>query len=482
MRPHAHAPTAVYATVPSELRLAGWETAGLDELLAEPLETDRSWPACAWARLAVASTGPVVVGSSHPRLETAGWFAAAPDADLDAARAHCWPALPALRSARWGVGSCAPRLVLVGERDPYDRLPLLALAGWWLLRALRRLGHDELALYLTNAQTPKGRTNPEALAKVHAAVERYAPTWVALGEVARRALRAAGIEGGVEAPHPGEARRFRERAGPEGYAVELLKAGVPFGPWFHYEAVASERSSGSLAPRGIGNPIPTAPPSTVLAERLGLPLDLWALAKKDRSNPSAGGRGRGPGPAGDDRAAAGRPRTARASRSSLVVEAAHQAFVSGRAPTVAAAAREAGASKAACDTASRIDGWEAERERYARRVAADALERTARQDAEVLSSMRRLSAHAAALSLTDVVKRLQLPIGDERRLEPSPQQAESLVRAHLALAEVGDPMGDSKRDGYRSRSPVEVADELLRTLKEQGFVGEDGRPPAPKPA
>jgi hypothetical protein len=130
------------------------------------------------------------------------------------------------------VGCLGPALLCVGEREVVPRnLPFRTRSGAWLLAALRRRGHDPLAVALANAFTADDAPNPglpAALAAV-AALPRP-PAILALGERAAEALEALGVRC-VYAPHPAWHRRFRHEEGPAGYAARLAAAGAPAGPY-----------------------------------------------------------------------------------------------------------------------------------------------------------------------------------------------------------------------------------------------------------
>lgn len=193
----------------------------------------------AYLRLLVAAAGPLVVGGDRAlryRYDVAGWRVEDPRVErIDA------PAARALSGARWptryaarlagAVGSCAPRLLFVGERETVARgLPFLSRSGAWLLEALRILGRDELEVALVNVKRPDGELNARLEGYLAALAGPAAPVVIALGEEAQVALD--GLNATYRAAmHPAWHRRFRHGAGPAGYAAELRAAGVPRGEW-----------------------------------------------------------------------------------------------------------------------------------------------------------------------------------------------------------------------------------------------------------
>ena len=205
------------------------------DLLAEPKEQLASWGAALFRRLMVVSTGPLSVALPPSpyleRLETAGLLNISEDGDPTRARTACWPALPILRRLNAGCGSPRPSLVVVGDRtENGEQLPFASSGGEWLFRALRRLGYDELSIYVVNARTPAGRRRTKILRGLYETFEAHKPLWLGLTIGAYECLQAAKIPS-IKASGP---QRFSTRNrghGPELYAEHLKASGLPEGPW-----------------------------------------------------------------------------------------------------------------------------------------------------------------------------------------------------------------------------------------------------------
>lgn len=273
---------SVYAEIPPvvvalrrHLRRAppdGWLGVSLEHLLAEPAEPREAW-FTTYARLVTMTAGVLAVlpvgaepadGLSDDERDAFLRLREARVLDVSAAHAwerdrdQLWPTRTALRAAG-GIGSPAPRLVLVGEREPNPRgLPFHSTSGRWLLKAARAAGYDELTLALVNAVREDGEPNTllVGLAEALAAGGGLEPppgpaVWVALGGEADEVLSGLKIpHRSVE--HPAHHRRFHHREGSRGFGDRLLAAGVPRG--FYRTGVTAE------PPPGFPGIVPTFPP------------------------------------------------------------------------------------------------------------------------------------------------------------------------------------------------------------------------------
>lgn len=387
MRPHDLAPVVVTQDL-------------LPSLLAEPDARRRPayWLQRAFARLLAASSGPVLQeGVSDGRLALAGWSLGA------------WPTLPALRELRTGLGSPAPSLVFVGERDPRGVLPFFARSGVWLLRAVRELGYAEETCYLANAFAPHGAAQPlDALAAVLEDV-RPQPTWVALGEIAQDACARLDVDA-LGCVHPAWHKRFAHAEDVAGYARRLLDAGVPPGPW-----------------RGLASP--NAPPlpvgAAVTGEGEDLPDDLRMAPVHGFRRSSGARKQRGYAAIAAEKANRGR-----------------QAYVTGEAKTLAEASRIAGANARGLGVLARQEDWERLRQEHAAEVAEKARKKSVEDGARALAATTKLAWGAATLAMSSVVKRLQ-----NETLVPTPAEAAILVRTARELS--SDPVAGEEAPHLR---------------------------------
>lgn len=240
---YSHKQRPILAYGPRTDPFEGFDAVEIDALLAEPdPEARDEWMASTYSRVMAATTGPVAIQgaggdpAAFDRLREAGWLVLAPDAGsipAKAARASAWPAHDRLTKLRFGVGSPAPKLIVVGDRDPKGSgYPFYSeTAGHWLFAALRVLGWDELTVYLCNAKDPTDRrVRSGELMALYDCVDRYDPIWLAAGKGASSALGNLDIQH-VHAWNPAYARRFHAAKGPEGYAAHLRQRGLPPGPW-----------------------------------------------------------------------------------------------------------------------------------------------------------------------------------------------------------------------------------------------------------
>lgn len=441
MKPHDLAPHLVFASDPPPFRDAlypnrpgGQHFVGTSvaELLAEPSVKSAAWLSAVYARLVVASSGPVAVvgpGAAADRLERARWLRIAPDADAAAARRGSWPAHATCQRLGVGVGSLAPALVVVAERDPYERLPMFARSGVWLFRALRGLGYDELTIYVTNALDADSRAQTGALTQLHEAFAPYDPAWLSLGAIAHEALNGCGIEH-VAADHPSHARRFEFAAGPAGYAAKLTAAGLPPGP-------------GAVAPVVEG--------PSVLVERLGLP-------KTTSVNPGVG--------------------TKAPTVPTPILDAARMKFVLGEALTVklaAAAVSTDRKERSAIVKLARTQGWELEREAYfAKKREAAKASATAAEAARIGES------RALAWEVTQkMLAKINIDLADPT-VKVYAKDAKAMNEIALALSEKGDAAFDDERKRLAALAPDAFAAELRKTMDGFGIVSEPAAD-APKP-
>jgi hypothetical protein len=413
----------------------------LEHLLAEPPVRSPAWLSAVHARMVVASTGPVLAAEAGTpgvqRLERARWLRIAPDADAARARAAAWPDLETVSRLSLGVGSLAPDLVIVGERDPQDRLPMFARSGQWLFRALRILGWDEMSIYCTNALDRDQRGQGSALTLLRDAFGAYGPQFLALGAIAAEVLTAAGIEH-LTCEHPSHARRFEFKDGPEGYAKRLEACGL------------ERRSSPVWTPEGPGIP--------VLAERLGIPLD-------PSTKPNPGSR-----PTHKDRLAP------------ALVDQARMAFVLGQCSTIQQAAEKATESKAdrrALVKLARSQGWEVERERFfaekREKVKASATEQEARR----IGESRGLAWEVTQKMLAKLNDSLNDPT-----VQVYAKEAKAMGELAMQLSEKGDASFDEERKRLAGLTPEAFSEELRKVLESNfGMKSEEPvAPPAPPAA
>lgn len=444
MKPHEIAPHVVFAEEPVPWRrrfatdqvgersapavlgpdaVPEWRGVTLAELLAETPNKSPTWLAHVYARLAVASSGPLLVGGAEApgvsRLERAGWLRVAGDADLERARAAAWPALPMVAALELGMGSLAPDLVLVGEHDPYQRgLAMYSRGGVWLFRGLRELGYDELRVYVTNALGPKGRPRPEQLQDLHACFAPYDPTWLALGPVAHDVLTTAEIEHKAVV-HPLRHRCNSFQAGPEGYSEEIRKAGVCDGPYADRQPVG-------------------APANTWLAEELGIPLSV-AYRKEHQPRPA--------GKSKVDDVKAAKARTM---------------YVTGAVASLAEAAKALGVSAKGIAILAQTEGWDKERAKHLQDLREKTKAAVVQAEAKAAVQARRLAWSATVLSLRQIKANLK-----KGEFQASERGAKALGDLALELEARGDTQGDEERSRLQGLNPLELEAELRATVEAQ---------------
>tara|TARA_R110002110_G_scaffold21113_3_gene84234 strand:+ start:994 stop:2277 length:1284 start_codon:yes stop_codon:yes gene_type:complete len=207
-----------------------------EDILAEPDERTASWGASVFRRLMVMSTGPLAVGMEPgpylERLEAAGLLNINEEGDPLRARLACWPTIPLLRRLNAGCGSPRPSIVIVGDRSQNgEQLPFASAGGEWLFRALRKLGYDELSVYVVNARTPSGRRRTKLIKDLYKVFEAQNPIWLGVTQGAFQCLQTCKIPS-IKASGPQRFMRKHRGNGPELYAEHLRKSGLPNGPHF----------------------------------------------------------------------------------------------------------------------------------------------------------------------------------------------------------------------------------------------------------
>lgn len=447
MQPHRLSPHVVFAQDPPPWRDScypprpgGQHVLGttVSELLAEPGGRSSRWLSSVYARLVVASSGPVLAGNPTTelgqayasRLERARWLRVAPDADLAAARLATWPALAVVQRLGLGVGSLAPDLVIVAERDPYDRLPMFARSGVWMFQALRELGYDELTVHVVNALDRDQRSQGFELTQLHDAFGPYGPQWLALGAIAHEVLLGQGIEH-VTVEHPSHARRFKFEAGSTGYAAAMREAGLEPGPW-------------------AGSKLPVVSGPSLLATSLDIPdsPSLKASHADARRAPSAV-----PTP---------------------ILDKARMSFVLGEAATLkeaAAKASESPAVRKAIVKLARQQGWEVERERFFAEKREKAKASATEEEAKRIGASRAL-----AWEVTEKMLRRLAKSVDDESVNVYAKDAKAITDIAVTLSEKGDTSLDQEKARLQGLTPEAFAEELRKTL---GGLGVPATPPTP---
>ena len=447
MNPHDLAPLTVVADelpLPEPLRNASGKgiyavnALKVGDLLAEPPKRSGEWCPGVVRRLIAASTGPVAVGirraDYRERLEAAGWFCAAENADLESARAASWPALNVARRLGIGAGNPRPSIVLVGEScNRAGQIPFASRAGTWLFASLRLLGYDELTFYVTNALSLRRRRRTKQLAKLHESFSSSEPYWIGLGKAAQEVLKASKIDH-LKVPSPSWHKQFKHSEDTIGYAKRISDAGLPQGPW---------------NPLGQHKPVPA--PDVVSLPELPAPYDLRSIAyAKGRSTPSS-------------RAGAGRQ------VDSAKREAARRMYITGEAPSLRAAAEAVGANVHALKQAAKKGDWVAERDEHQReateRAKAAHLAVTEDYVGKAMADALKLSWGSLRVGLGDVAKRLR-----NGSLQPTPQQVESLSRVALSLRAASEGQHDPELDALVQEPLAQLARRTLEQL-EKGLGG-----------
>lgn len=434
MQPHLAAPHVVFGgpvpwrdtLIPPKPDGQRWCGTTLGELLAEPSPRSVAWLPAVYARLLVASTGAILVsgqGAGADRLERSRWLRCAQDSDYAAARRSAWPVLDDAARLGLGVGSLAPDLVIVAERDPYDRLPMFARSGIWLFRALRHLGYDELSVYVCNALDADSRSRASELAQLRDLFARYDPRWVSLGAIAHEALGLAGVEH-VAVEHPSRARRFDFAKGPEGFAAKMRESGVPDGPW-------------------AGQSLPCSPGGGTLASQLGLPRSVAAPVEREKK--------RKPLPP-------------------ELVEKVRTAFVLGQHATVREAAKAHDAKPSAANHLVQLakeQGWESERDRYLATKRERVKSSTVEEEARSIAKSRGLAWKIVEKMLGKLDRELD---GEDALVQA--KDVKAMGDLSLSLSEKGDAAFDDERKRLQGLSPDDFKNELRKVLGET-FGGQE---------
>lgn len=368
--------------------------APLWDVLAEQVPGHPQWVTAVSRRLVVASAGPVLgplpegqaEGPLDARARAAGWPSVGAGEDPDRVRAEAWELTGPLGGLGEiaGVGSLAPKLIVVGEAvTRAGQVPFHSRSGTRLWAALRLLGWDELDVRVTNALGSDRR--PFAGEQLRELARVLGPdcAWLTLGEVAHKALRKARVPH-AHSSHPAWHARFKAGEGMQGFAERLEAAGVP------------RLDRGPLALPALRED----PPGPTLRVEGDLP-------------PLPGFAGRLAGGVGYRRQAAS---AGHGIARELLVQA-RNLFVVGEVRTVAELAARMALDVGRLNEVARAEGWRAEREARRRRLAAEALERADETEVQRLSEARRIAWDCVVAGLEDVRERIFAARGVAQALE-----------------------------------------------------------------
>lgn len=351
------------------------------------------------------------------RLEAAGIVSVAPDGDLNAAREYAWPALRIVKDIAIGMGSLAPKLVIVADKDPGDRLPFYSKGGVWLFDTFRKLGWDELTVYFATAGDRFGHTHGDRLNLLDDAFARYEPVWLALGEKAHERLRDRGIKH-IQTTHPAWHRKHRYPEGTDGYAKYLVEAGLPLGPW-------------------ANKPLPETPATDELVSQMFLVPVTFNDKDSGHSH--------------------------RLKIHQKDINAARTLYVTGEARTPLELCKMLGLDEKNKVHFSRMiqtEGWEIEREKHFEKVREKVKSTSAEQESKSILEARKLAWAAAQLGLARVLKGMS-----DKDARVRPQEAKALVDAALALSEKGDLGSEAERARLSSMDPVKLVKELQESCQ-----------------
>jgi hypothetical protein len=236
------------------------------------------------------------------------------------------------------------------------------------------------------------------------------------------ALKAAKVPHGY-ACHPSHHMRFKHGEDIPGYASHLRKAGVGDGPWLE-----------QALPVEAVEALPELPP----------PYDIRSLA-------IASARG-----AKTSRKTGTKTRVL----SPIKRSKARSAYVSGDAPTLAEAARMAGANVDRVYEVAREEGWREEREEHHLSLTSNKIRAALKAETRAIENSRKLAWAATERSLGSIVKRLAA--GD---LEPSPRDAEALSRIALSLSGSGLAIADPEQEQLAQIPLAELARKALEQIE-----------------
>lgn len=407
----------------------GHEPWTVENVLAEPPMGSPHWFSAVYARLRIISTGPIVQGAVQQEVMTGRLLdASVPHVaqdrpDLDAIRRECWPAHERLLDLNIGIGSPAPKLVFVSERDHQYRPIFWGRAGVWLLKALRSIGYDELSIYLVNAKDEDGVRRCEELIELYEAFAPCKAVWVGLGKATRRVLKKAKIKH-LEAQHPSYHQKFEAKKGHEHYGHHLINSGLTLGKYHG----------------GVALPVFDAPDArTWIADEFG-------LAKDVAYRPSSNGNGQHSGSLVDKSKA----------------EAARRAYVLGEVATLKDAAALANAPYDGICATARAQHWDSEREEHLRQIREKAYREAADAEAKAIAACRKLAWSGAVKTLQQVNQML-----DAGAHSVSTGDCSRLAGLAMQLGHLGSVDTEAEEMRLSRMTMQEVAEELGKTLKEQ---------------
>lgn len=405
------------------------------DALAEPRVRLNQWLSAVYSRLYLASSGPVLMGetdATSPRFEAARWPRLARGSDVTSAASAYWPALPALRQLAHGFGSPAPELVVVLDANPVGSIPLFNDHGRLLFEVLRLHGYDELSVYMTFAEA-KGLPAAEQLDAMAGMFRAYDSRWLAVGRSGQALLKRLG----VPAVRTAELKEYM-KTGKGSCAKALEDAGLPTGPWF-------------------GVPLPAV--ACEVAPTLMHPLDVpHEYAKKVHEAVARQDSPATPGTPG--------------------ITFARVLFVSGEAPSVAEAARQAGISPEIAKEVAEAEDWLGKRASHSDQVAGRVMEKLVERESDKIVTARKGVTNLVAKVVGSLNDRF-----DKGEWIPTVSDFAQLNKGMLALHETASASTDEDIQRLRALTTPKLMQKLYETYKDQwGLPGNEAGPTEAGPA
>lgn len=414
-----------------------WRSCTINELLSEPKDK-WVWMSSLYARLLIASTGPLYEGNANEkwsRLEKSGWTRVPQDVNLYEARKYAWPAIEEVQKTEGGIGSLAPKLFIVGEKDSREYYPLFTKSGAVLWAALRELGYDELGCYVINALDFEKNSRAESILKLHDAFAKYEPIYISLGSVADELLNSYEIKH-IKSYHPNFILRSNNYIRKSIIEMRncLLDAGL--------KALAD-------------SPLVTSECITSsLAENVGLPSRMMFATAANES----GSKG---------------VNLKKLTKADIrIIEKARIKYVLGEFATVKESAESVSKREKIIKTIismSKQQNWDGERLRYFEQRREKLKESVSESEAKSISDSRKLAWENLSLMLQKLNKDI---ISEE--LAVLPRDVKAIGELAMHLAEQGDPSAELEAKKLKQLPPSEIAKQYLKQM-EENYKIEEGK-------
>jgi len=430
--------------LPEEVR-TGWEIMKLAEFFAEPPIHDNKgdnnnvneWGQRAYIRLLAAGSGSVALrpdgikeGSAedllYMRLDEAR-FPIVPHLDLvESVSRETWTTKPMLDEVEC-TGALFPKIVIVNEKCKVRGAGEgLSRRNFWLLKALRQHGYDELNVLLVNAETSERRPN-EGIAKIYAATARFQPLWVGIGPAVSYYLD------DLKVPHlktSGAAYYLRvaSRDGVGGYATLFKEANLPSGAYWDRNISGISEKDGSIS--------------------LDMSPSYWAAVNADLIKTKT----------------IQLPNLPINTLTRERLEKARRLYVL-EAKSLQDVAKECGVRIDKVNEAYEADGWEAERAKVVEKNREKAYEDAGRVIAKAAASAQKMTWGSFTMGLNSIVTRQQ-----DKSLILSPADTIRMGQMAMEMTNFVPPQSEAEVDRLRAMTLPELVNSMNDRLR--GMFGE----------